>query len=56
MTRRVFFEVKLHDFIVRHDINGDGLLIKSVLERGKGFDRPSKNDEITLDLKIYQRE
>jgi len=56
MSRRVFFEVKLVDWIVRHDINGDGLLVKTIHERGAGFERVSKHDEITLDLKIYQRE
>jgi hypothetical protein len=24
LTRRSFFEIKLHDFVIRHDINGDG--------------------------------
>jgi hypothetical protein len=27
--RRVFFEVKLIDWIVRHDLDGDGIFIKS---------------------------
>lgn len=30
-TRRVFFEVRLCDWVVRHDINGDGLFIKTIL-------------------------
>lgn len=55
-TRRVFFEVKLIDWIVRHDINGDGLLVKTVLQKGSGFERVTLNDEIVIDLKIYQRE
>lgn len=28
--RRVFFEVTLHEWIVRHDILGDGLLVKTL--------------------------
>lgn len=28
--RRVFFEVTLHSWLVRHDILGDGLLIKTI--------------------------
>ena len=54
--RRVFFDLVLHDWIVRHDILGNGLLIKAVHQRGRGFDRPSLKDFIKLDLKIYQRE
>ena len=55
-TRRVFFEVKLHDWIVRHDINGDGILVKTLLQKGEGMDRVGFHDEITIDVKIYQRE
>ena len=55
-TRRVFFEVKLHDWVVRHDINGDGLLVKTIHQKGEGLDRVGFHDEITLDMKIYQRE
>lgn len=54
--RRVFFEITLHSWIVRHDILGDGLLIKTLYKRGKGFDRPSTADQIKFDLKIYQRD
>jgi FKBP-type peptidyl-prolyl cis-trans isomerase 2 len=34
MTRRVFFEITLHDWVVRHDINGDKLLVKQVHRKG----------------------
>ena len=54
--RRVFFDVILHDWIVRHDILGNGLLVKALNSRGRGFDRPSQWDEIKMNLKIYQRE
>ena len=54
--RRVFFEITLHDWTVRHDIMGDGLLVKTLLKRGRGFDRPSQNDFVKFDIKIYQRE
>ena len=56
MTRRVFFEIKLHDWVVSHDIHGDGLLIKTVHQRGSGLDRVSLHDQIKIDLKIYQRD
>jgi hypothetical protein len=56
MSKRAFFEVKLHDWVVRHDINGDGILIKTILQKGEGMDRVGYHDEITLDLKLYQRE
>lgn len=52
--RRVFFEVELFDWVVRHDIQGDGLLVKTIHQRGRGFDRPSKNDNICINIKIYQ--
>ena len=51
--RRVFFEVLMHEWTVRHDIQGDGLLIKTILKRGRGFDRPSLKDTIVCNLKIY---
>lgn len=54
--RRVFFEVQLHEWTVRHDILGNGLLIKTLHQKGRGFDRPSATDFIKADLKIYQRD
>lgn len=51
--RRIFYEVVLHDWIVRHDVDGDGLIIKTIHDRGVGYDRPIDFDEITLDLKTY---
>lgn len=53
-SRRVFFEVKLHGWISRYDINADGLLIKTVKKKGDGFDRPSAGDEVLIDMKLYQ--
>ena len=55
-SRRVFFEVKLHDWIARYDINADGLLVKTVKKKGEGFDRPGHTDEIVTDFKMYQGE
>jgi hypothetical protein len=48
--RRVFFEVKLLDWTVRHDLDGDGLFIKTILQRGEGYDRPDVYDEIEFDI------
>lgn len=51
--RRVYFEVKLYDWVVRHDLDADGNLIKTIFDRGVGYDRPFDFDELTLDAKIY---
>ena len=54
--RRLFYEVKLHDWIVKHDIDGDKNIIKTIVDRGVGYDRPFELCEITLDMKIYTKE
>jgi FKBP-type peptidyl-prolyl cis-trans isomerase len=52
--RRVYYEVKLHDWLVKHDLDGDGLVVKTILDKGVGYDRPFDYDEIKVDLKVYQ--
>ncbi len=52
--RRIYYEVKLYDWIVRHDLDADGMLIKTIHDRGVGYDRPFDFDELVLDLKVYQ--
>ena len=52
--RRVYYEVKLLDWVVRHDLDADGMLMKTILKRGTGYDRPFDFDEITIDMKVYQ--
>lgn len=54
--RRVYYEVKLHDWLVKHDLDGDGLLVKTLLNKGVGYDRPAEHDEINIDLKVFQME
>lgn len=54
--RRLFYEVKLHSWIVKHDIDGDKNIIKTIVERGVGYDRPFDLCEITLDMKVYTKE
>lgn len=56
MKRRVFFEVVLHDWVTRHDILGNGLLVKTLLEKGRGFDRPAAADHVKINLKMYQKD
>ena len=56
LNRRAFFEITLHDFVIRHDLDGDGKIFKTIHERGFGFDRPGLYDEIRIDLKIYQND
>jgi hypothetical protein len=38
--RRAFFEVELLDWVVKYDLLGDGKIIKTIKNRGVGFDRP----------------
>ena len=49
-TRRTFFEVTLHDWIIKHDLNGDGMIIKTIFQKGTLFNRPEKHDELTFTL------
>lgn len=32
--RRTFYEVKLHDWVIRHDLLGDKKIIKTIHEKG----------------------
>jgi len=53
----VFFDIELHDWTIRHDIIGDGgSLLKTIKQRGEGYDRPRDFDEINLSFHIYQGE
>ncbi len=52
--RRIYYEVKLVDWEVRHDLDGDGMIIKTIHNKGVGYDRPFEFDEMTLDVKTYQ--
>jgi len=54
-SRRAFFEVRLLDWIVRHDLNADGNIMKTIVKKGVGYDRPSPNDQLCLDIKAYQQ-
>ena len=55
-TRRTFYEIKLHSWIIRHDLLGEGSLTKTIVEPGVGYDRPTLYDEIFVDLKVYQKD
>lgn len=39
---------------MKHDLDGDGMIIKTIHNKGVGYDRPFDFDEMTLDLKVYQ--
>ena len=41
------------DWAVKHDLDGDGLIIKTINNKGVGYDRPFDIDEIKIDLKVY---
>jgi hypothetical protein len=45
----------LVDWIVKHDLLGEGSIIKTIFERGTGFDRPDKYDEIGFSIKAHQQ-
>jgi hypothetical protein len=51
MKRRTFYEVHLIDWVVRHDLDGDGILIKTIEEPGTGYERCQEFDDIVIDLK-----
>lgn len=46
--------MKLIDWTVRHDLLGEGSLMKTIHKRGTGYDRPGDFDEVCLSLKLYQ--
>ena len=52
-TRRTFYEIRLISWVVRHDLLGEKSLLKTIHERGDGYDRPSQYDELYLDLKMH---
>ena len=54
--RRAFFEIKLYDWIVRHDLYADGAILKTIHDKGIGFDRADSFDEIRINLRISQGE
>ena len=43
----------MYDWITRHDVDGDGMILKTVHDKGIGYDRPFDYDEICIDLKVY---
>lgn len=45
----------MFDWVVRHDLLGDKNLIKTIISRGDGYDRPTLFDELNVDLKVYQK-
>jgi len=53
--RRTYYEVTLIDWIVRHDLDGDGLVMKTVELAGTGYDRCQQFDDIVLDILIQQK-
>lgn len=53
-VRRAFFDVTLHDWVVKHDLLGDQSIIKTIKERGIGFDRPERYTEVTFNIKVQQ--
>lgn len=54
--RRTYYEVKLYDWIVRHDLDGDGILIKTVEQAGVGYERCQKFDDLLLSFSCSQKD
>lgn len=51
----IIYEITLHDWDIRDDIEHDGTCVKIVTKRSKGaFDKPNGIDEVTINLKVYQ--
>ncbi|CAG9330774.1 unnamed protein product [Blepharisma stoltei] len=48
------YRVHLLSFLNVHDLRGDGILIKRVLNKGSGYDRVDEKDEIKFSVKIWQ--
>jgi hypothetical protein len=46
----VIYEVKLHDWIDRTDIDGDGNFVKTILNEApkKEWEKPAEVDEVVL--------
>ena len=45
----------MHSWIVKHDIDGDQNIMKTIVERGVGYDRPFDLCEIVIDMKVYTK-
>ena len=55
MSKGIIYEVKLHDWIERVDIEGDGYFIKTTLvpSAKKEWEKPADFDEIEVSVKLY---
>jgi hypothetical protein len=55
MTKGIIYEVKLHDWIERVDIEGDGYFIKTTIvpPAKKEWEKPADCDEVKLSVKLY---
>ena len=55
MTKGIIYEVKLHDWIERVDIEGDGYFIKTTIvpPAKKEWEKPADFDEVQLSVKLY---
>jgi len=45
--------VTLHSWVIRHDLDGDGAVVKTVDTVGSGYDRCSEHDDIKVDFAIF---
>jgi len=50
----IIYEVVLHDWEIREDLDHDNKVVKIVMQRAKGsFDKPNGIDQVTMNLRIY---
>ena len=52
--KRVVYEIEIIDFNERYDLNNDGNLMKIILKKGKGTQKPENMDDVCVDFKIEQ--
>lgn len=45
----------LKDWTIKHDLFGEGSIMKTINEKGVGYDRPSKHDELLFSVKVSQQ-
>ena len=58
MKKGVIYEVKLLDWVERIDIEADGNFLKTFILKAekKEYEKPTENDEITINVKAFYTE
>ena len=48
LSRKLFYIVKINNFIQYFDLLGNGRMIKFLIEKGEGITTPTENDEVSI--------